>query len=29
MGSFDYRREGGRNIVTLTKKTGIAGSEHQ
>ena len=29
MDGFDYRRDGGRNIVTLTKKTGIAGQENQ
>lgn len=29
MDSFDYRRDEGRNIVTLTKKTGIASQENQ
>ena len=27
MDSFDYRRDEGRNVVTLTKKTGIASQE--
>ena len=29
MDSFDYRRDEGRNIVTLTKKTGTASPENQ
>lgn len=29
MDSFEYRRDEGRNIVTLTKKTGIANQEKQ
>ena len=29
MDSFDYRRDEGRNIVTLTKKTGITSPESQ
>ena len=29
MDSFDYRRDEGRNIVTLTKKTGIVSQENQ
>ena len=29
MDSFNYRRDEGRNIVTLTKKTEIAGSKNQ
>ena len=29
MDRFDYRRDEGRNIVTLTKKTGIASQEKQ
>ena len=29
MDSFDYRRDEGRNVVTLTKKTGIASQENQ
>ena len=29
MDSFDYRRDEGRNIVTLTKKTGIDNQEKQ
>ena len=29
MDSFDYRRDEGRNVVTLTKKTGIASQENK
>ena len=29
MDSFDYRRDEGRNIVTLTKQTGITSPENQ
>ena len=29
MDSFDYRRDEGRNIVTLTKKTGTTSQENQ
>ena len=29
MDSFEYRRDEGLNIVTLTKKTGIASQENQ
>ena len=29
MDSFNYRRDGGRNVVTLTKQTGTPGQEQQ